>query len=391
MKVFRLLSILGLWSTFTFGGVMPTESMQVGAIEIPEDCRVGLTSTSDETASESYVEAYVRGVIDAKFPDERIGVSVRNGDIILSNLPKDDTRAQEITAYVNTLTKWSVRDDRPALVASSETVAKLEDVPAQDGWQGMWLPQSTVLFPTQIANPRQVCFSGGFRSHDKVGGRFASDVVLGDQFPIYRWAHVYDGDLQLEVEGAVFAVFDLRKSTFPLINADYYAGIPLTYAKGPWSYRIRPYHISSHVGDEFMCEHHHFNRKNKSFEAIDFSADYKFSQYLRAFGILGSVVMSDREMHMKPLYVQYGFEARGPRTDFKQLFAQPFLSVFLENCQDVHFQMNSSYALGYEWGKINGVGRKVRAFLEYHQGFSPEGQFSRKRTKYLGVRLSYGF
>ncbi len=390
MKVFRLMSLLGLWSTFTWGGVLPSASAQVGAIEIPEDCQVGPLQI-DESSSEQYVEAYIRGVVDTKFPEERVGVAVRNGEIILSNLPTNEEQAQKIVAYVNTLTKWSVRDDRPALIAYNDPQVDEVSIKPQEGWQGIWLPQSTVLFPTQIANPRQVCFSGSFRFHDRVGGRFASDVVLGAQFPIYRWAHVYDGDLQLEVEGAVFAVFDLRKSTFPLINADYYAGIPITYAKGPWSYRIRTYHISSHVGDEFLCEHHGFNRKNKSFEALDFSVDYQFNPYLRAFGIVGSVFLSDREMHMKPMYLQYGFEARGPRTDFTQLFAQPFLSVFLENAQDVHYHMNSSYALGYEWGKINGVGRKVRIFLEYHDGFSPEGQFCRKETKYFGIRFSYGF
>jgi hypothetical protein len=94
---------------------------------------------------------------------------------------------------------------------------------------------------------------------------------------------------------------------------------------------------------------------------------------------------------MKPLYVEYGFEARGPRTDFKQLFGQPFLAVHMQNWQDVHFAQDMNYALGYEWGKISGIGRKVRAFIEYHQGFSTEGQFSRKRTKYIGVRLAYGF
>jgi hypothetical protein len=248
-----------------------------------------------------------------------------------------------------------------------------------------------VLFPTEIANPRQPCFSCGLRLHDKVGGSIASDVVIGAQFPMYRWSNVRGGDLQLELEGAAFAVFNLRKQSYPLINADYYVGIPLSYARGPWAYRLRLYHISSHVGDEYLCEHKHFHRKNKSFEALDISTAYQFNPYLRAYGTLGSVFLSDREMHMKPFYVEYGFEARGPRRDFNQLYAQPFLAVHMQNWQDLNYALDTTYALGYEWGKIHGIGRRVRAFLEYHQGFSAEGQFSRKRTKYIGVRLTYGF
>jgi hypothetical protein len=220
----------------------------------------------------------------------------------------------------------------------------------------------------------------------------ATEVTFGDQFPLYRWANFKGGDLQLEVEGGVYGIFNMHEKTFPLVNTDYYGGIPLTFAKGPWSYRLRLYHISTHVGDEFLQENgHHFHRKNKSFEAVDFSADYKFHPDFRVYGMLGGIAHSDDEMSMKRGYVEYGFEARGPRTDFEQLFGQPFLAVHMQNWQENHFALDTTYALGYEWGKNHGIGRKVRVFLEYHDGFSPDGQFSRTRTKFFSVRLAYGF
>jgi len=96
-------------------------------------------------------------------------------------------------------------------------------------------------------------------------------------------------------------------------------------------------------------------------------------------------------MRMKPFYIEYGFETRGTRTDFKQLFGQPFFAVHARNYQDVGYALDTTCALGYEWGKIHGIGRKIRIFAEYHHGYSPEGQFSRIKTQYIGLRIAYGF
>lgn len=383
-RLFRLCCIL---TSLSLSYAWADETQQTQAIEIPEDSLIAFNGeTSLNNPSDAYLEAYLQGVLDVKYPRSGVIVAVRNGEIVLTQLPKETSSAQDVVDFVKAATKRSVKDDKPI-----STLATGQPSERPKEFHGIWLPQSTILFPTQIANPRQICFSVGGRFHDRVAGPFASEVVLGAQFPIYRWANIYNGDLQLELEGGVFGIFNLKDHKFPLVNTDYYVGVPITYAKGNWAFRLRPYHVSSHVGDEFLIDHHHFHRKNRSYEALDVSADYSISPHLRVYGVLGSVLFSDKEMPMKNAYVEYGFEARGPRTDFRQLFGQPFLAVHMRNWQEVRFAEDVSYALGYEWGKINGIGRKIRAFIEYHRGFSPDGQFSKKRTNYFGLRLAYGF
>lgn len=390
MKLFRLFSAVPLLMSLLCQDSCFAQSQDsLKTVEISEDCLLVADNISEKSSSDSYLEAYIQGVIDTKYPDSGLLVSVRKGDVFLTNLPSDSSRAEEIIGFVSSITNRSVKETRVPVKPISEE-KRIEKAPGHE-WHGVWLPQSTILFPTQIANPRQICFSGGLRFRDKVAGHIATEVTFGDQFPMYRWANFKGGDLQLELEGGVYGIFDMREQTFPLINTDYYAGIPLTFAKGPWSYRLRLYHISCHVGDEFLEKHHHFDRKNKSFEAVDVSADYQFYPNFRVYGVLGSVIHSDKEMSMKYGYVEYGFEVRGPRKDFEQLFGQPFLAVHLQNWQENNFAVDSTYALGYEWGKIHGIGRKVRMFLEYHNGFSPDGQFSRIRTNFFSIRLAYGF
>lgn len=100
---------------------------------------------------------------------------------------------------------------------------------------------------------------------------------------------------------------------------------------------------------------------------------------------------SDSEMRLKPLYVEYGIDVHLNKRIWKELYGQPFISMNFGNAQDTNWDIDATYAIGYEWGRIENIGRKARVTLEYHTGFSQEGQFSRKRDNYLQFSLSYGY
>jgi len=363
-------------------------------IEIPED----LVAMAPDTGAESTLtedkrlEAYIKGLIDAKYAKYKVGVTVRHGHVILSNLPEDPIRTNKIINYVKKFSSIVTLEKGHEIALEEDPTIPQKPI-AKDDYTGTWLPQSTVLFPTQIANPRQISFSVGPRFGDICGGKVATAFSFGDQCPIYRWSNVgkWKGDLQFEVEAGVFCVFSHDVSSFPMQNADYYAGIPLTYAVGPWAFRARFYHFSSHLGDEFMDRHPHIKRKNKSYEAVDFFTSYQLTDGIRLYGGPGVVVHADREMSIKPLYAEYGVEARAFRHNFTQLYGQPFLAMHFRNYQEDNFQFDATYALGYEWGKLQGFGRKIRMYFEYHDGYCFEGQFSKFRTSYFGFKLAYGF
>jgi hypothetical protein len=259
---------------------------------------------------------------------------------------------------------------------------------------GEWLPQSTILYPTELANPLQVAFSGGIRFRDRISGQVCTPVSFGSQFPLYRWSNTRvfkrKGDLQLEVEGAVLAIFNQTKRTC-LINADYYVALPLSFAYKRFVHRLRLYHISSHLGDEYMNKRHHKKRLNKSFEALDYALSYGLTKQIRLYVRPGVIVQSDSEMRLKPLYIDYGMEVKVWKKEFKELYGVPYLAMHFSNYQDNNWNIDANFALGYEVGKANGLGRKARLALEYHNGFCTAGQFSRHRSDYLQLKLSWGF
>jgi hypothetical protein len=59
--------------------------------------------------------------------------------------------------------------------------------------------------------------------------------------------------------------------------------------------------------------------------------------------------------------------------------------------QELDWNFDGTYRAGYEFSKLQGIGRKFRFYIEYHHGYSYEGQFSKERTHYMQYNLSYGF
>lgn len=262
---------------------------------------------------------------------------------------------------------------------------------------GIWLPEGPPLFRPFIADPRQITYSVGWRFNDQAIGKNVIDVSYGDTFPVYRWCNVWNtgGDLQLEVEGALWAVFCPLEESAPLVNADYYVGFPIVYSLGDLAFRLRGYHISSHAGDEYMIEHPSFERCNPSAEYLDFYVSYQFTQDIRLYGGVGLRVRQDESFHCSNWYAETGAELRlyelGYHDYCNRLYGEPFFAMNFRFQSDFRNHVDATYAIGYEWGKFSGLRRKLRIFLEYHDGYSVEGQFCKEHTSYLAIRATYGF
>ena len=177
-----------------------------------------------------------------------------------------------------------------------------------------------------------------------------------------------------------------------LVTSDYMGAIHISYAFDNWSFRIRPYHISSHLGDEYMVNHPNVVRKNPSYEAIDWITSYQVTTGFKLYGGPGWVIRSDDTYKLKPFYIEWGGELRilGHRNYYHKLYGSPFLAMDFQNWQTNDWELSATYALGYEWSKLQGVGRKFRISGEYHHGYS-EGQFFKKKTTYGVIKVAYGF
>jgi hypothetical protein len=353
-----------------------------------------------EHATDPYLEGYIQALIDANYYEYQVIVTVKDHRVFLANLPTNELMAKSIISFVADVPgvkSVEVRD-----LTEKEKISR-NKYTEQPTVKGIWFPQSTVLFEPLLGDPREPMYAVNWRFGDRVMGRKAVAVSLGDDFPIFRWRDVFrwHGDLQISVQAGVWAVFnfshvpDRKRNTCELMNSDWLVGIPLTYAFDKWSFRFRFYHISAHLGDELIVDHPKYleKRKNPSMEALELIGSYQLSSGLRIYAGPGWVVASDDSFKLKPLYAKWGSEVRlfGKKLYYHKLYGTPFFVVHLENWQQHHWSLEQFYLMGYEFSKLQGVGRKMRLYVEYHQGHSYEGQFFNKKTRYGQVGLSWGF
>src|SRR3989454_3153323 len=104
------------------------------------------------------------------------------------------------------------------------------------------------VFQPLLADPKEPRFFAGYlwARSPRLASRLGT-VGFGQTIGLVRGR-----DWQLGVAAGVFSEFNMQSSTTDLLNTDYLVGLPLTYRRGSLATRVRLYHQSSHLGDEYM-------------------------------------------------------------------------------------------------------------------------------------------
>jgi hypothetical protein len=205
-------------------------------------------------------------------------------------------------------------------------------------------------------------------------------VAIGENFGFYTKRQGCDG-WQVGLLTGVFAQFNLDQKNAELINADFNVGIPLSWRSGNWSARLRYYHQSSHIGDEFLERNQGtgFRRLTVSFEEVDGILSYDY-RWLRLYG--GGGVLVHREPDtVDRLRLQWGFEARapsmampGPFAFLNRLVVTPLLSADFKSLEQHGWLIDTSVLGGFEWSRPDSQ-RRFRIMAAYYYGHNPYGQF----------------
>jgi hypothetical protein len=346
---------------------------------------------------EAYLQGYIQSLADSYDRACGTDVVVKDGIVYLSNLPNN---CFLINHLVDDILKIpGVCDVKIVSKTYSEDleIAKIK-MCQKSMYQchGVWFPENyNVIWQPLIADPRQPMYSGAYRCGDSAIGQTVAAVSFADNFPIYRWCNLWmhGGELQIGIEGGVFAIFNMNTDSHDLVNADYYVALPLIYAMGPWSFRLRLFHISSHLGDEFLLSHPDVYRTNPSVESLDFFASYQLSKQIRLYAGVGDYFHTDPTFKQTPLYVAYGFELKMPvYFDFENsLKYTPLIAVYIMNREANQWIFDQTYAVGCEIGPLYGNNKNARITIEWHDGFCPDGQLQRFRTSYGIFKLAYDY
>ncbi|NRA89693.1 MAG: DUF1207 domain-containing protein, partial [Simkaniaceae bacterium] len=264
---------------------------------------------------DAYLEGYIQALVNANYYEFDVLVYVENGDVYLYNLPKNELIKNSIISFVSDIP--DVKSVSPVDKFPGKKLETLEKREVKPQIKGVWFPQQTVLYPPMIANPRATIYSAAYHIGDNVIGNKSIAVSLGDNFPIFRWRNVlpWQGDLQIDIQAGIWSVFkmgiDYNGEISELVNTDYLVGFPLSYAFDKWAFQLRAYHVSCHLGDEFLVHNPGIKRVNPSMEALDLFTSYQINSEFRVYAGFGWVFHSDKTYPIKPpLYLEWGGEAR---------------------------------------------------------------------------------
>jgi hypothetical protein len=150
-------------------------------------------------------------------------------------------------------------------------------------WCWQWLPEGLVWrsYLAGVKEPRFAWVMSDSSRFDTIW-----DATLGGRVALLRYGtpNAYrPNGWELQFEGAALARIQPTEPSWPLVATDYRVGVPIVYAYGPWQFKTGYYHVSSHLGDEFMILNPTFTRINYMRDSLMLAMGYYYTENLRLF------------------------------------------------------------------------------------------------------------
>jgi len=249
-------------------------------------------------------------------------------------------------------------------------------------WQLM--PEGLV-YRSYMAGAKESRFRGVWH-HDEDGG-WIWDIVLGGRVGLVRYG-TFDGDrpegLQLDIEGAGQPRLDLEENS-DVDAADFRFGVPLTYAIGQHQWKLAYYHLSSHLGDEFLLKNPGFTRLNYSRDAFVLG----YGRYVRPdTRLYVEAGWSFHDEVAEPWEFQFGLDFIPPgRTGARGV---PFFALNGHLREEVNFGGNFVVQAGWAWKRGDHTGI-FRMGMEYYNGESDQFSFFDQHENKIGMGLWYDY
>src|SRR5256886_10060105 len=163
------------------------------------------------------------------------------------------------------------------------------------------------VFQPLLADPKEPRFFAGYlwARSPRLASRLGT-VGFGQTIGLLRGR-----DWQLGIAAGVFSEFNMESSTTDLLNTDYLVGLPLTYRHGSLATRLRLYHQSSHLGDEYMV-HTNARRIDLTFQAVELLVASETARW-RVYGG-GDLVLAHPSGDPQPGLLHFCLGIRPPRS-----------------------------------------------------------------------------
>jgi hypothetical protein len=255
-----------------------------------------------------------------------------------------------------------------------------EPAPAAGGLRRTFFPRDGYLYDPYLAAPRQSQTGSKLLIPLRAGEPRRIENALGLALPVVRWTAEEDrgSGTEIQIEAGVFARFDIRER-WDLDAADFRFGVPVVHREGDLALKFHLYHLTSHLGDEFI-ERTGTEVVPYHLEEAAGGVSWDFAAGSRVYAEAAAAVYTSRPTGNGR--VQLGFEWVGKKSTAGLC---PYLAVDLQARNEQDWNPLKVFAAGLAYG------RSARVGVELVHGRDPQTQFLDDNVFYLTLGLSVAF
>lgn len=234
--------------------------------------------------------------------------------------------------------------------------------------------------------------SYGYFTRMKVEGKSIRGLYapfsVGFNKPIYRWKNTS----QLNMDISVFTQFDMfgENGKFHrfMKNADYKIGLSYVWHKKNWDFRLRGFHISSHLGDDYLLNNGLEVYKNNpvNYEQLDFISIYKVKN-IKLYGSVGYGIRPHfrHGNERKRLSFQTGFMYEKVLRNNNHTFIIGLDNRILEQ-NNFYPGTMAGMGLGF---RIPDNDRTFYLMIDVYNGHIPYGKFEAQKCRWIGLGFTF--
>ncbi len=219
---------------------------------------------------------------------------------------------------------------------------------------------------------------------DEPGSMF--DGTLGGRKGLIRYGNrnpFRPEGFQLDVEAAAHVRLSFEDS-MDVQATDYRAGVPLTYGWGNKQIKFGYWHISSHIGDEYLLKHPNFDRLNYAKDSLVLGYSHYVTNEWRLYAETSWAFWSDIA---KPWEFQFGTEY-APMCP-TGIYGAPFAAFNVQLREELDFSGFFAAQTGWAWrGQAGGL---LRLGLHYYNGKANQRSLYNQFERQIGVAMWYDY
>lgn len=257
----------------------------------------------------------------------------------------------------------------------------LHDV--NEDWQ---LLPSGLMYRSYLAGEKEPRFQ--FLPMFNTNGGTVLETAMGGRVGLLRYG-THDSMVpegwQFDMEGGVLARLDAERQ-WDLDAADFRVGFLSTWRQGPDSFKAGYYHISSHIGDEFLIANPGFVRLNYVRDSLIVGWTHDLTLDTQVYGEIGYAFNYDGGA--LPLEFQFGVQY-SPTCE-TGLRGAPFSALNVHIREDYNFATSINLAAGWQWRGMESDHR-FRLGLQCFNGPSAQYSFGNQHETLVGGGAWFDF